>query len=161
MPTNRLFLRTNRIMAARIDFARTDGKLPRTERPIARTDRISAARTGKWPHETNYSRTESKIVCTDRFRGCGKRFLPARNGLKAARPVPCFIRVQSVTKKTIAPNASNARRPCQTPSRRHLFSERELSQLAALRQTQQHDTSSGASLAGPVSYTHLRAHETG
>ena len=31
---------------------------------------------------------------------------------------PCFIRVQSVAKKTIAPNASNARRPCQTPSRR-------------------------------------------
>jgi hypothetical protein len=42
--------------------------------------------------------------------------------------VKCFIRVQSVAKKTIAPNASNppslcfgatsTRRPCQNPSRR-------------------------------------------
>jgi hypothetical protein len=37
--------------------------------------------------------------------------------------VKCFIRVQSVAKKTIAPNA---RRP---------LTERELSQLAAFRQT--------------------------
>jgi len=62
---NRVFGRTNRIMAARIDFCRTDGKLARTERPIARTDQIIAARTGKWPHETIFVRTEGEIVRTD------------------------------------------------------------------------------------------------
>jgi hypothetical protein len=46
-------------------YARTDGKLARTERPIARTDRIIAARTGKWPHGTTFQRTELKLFRTD------------------------------------------------------------------------------------------------
>jgi hypothetical protein len=67
-------------------FARTDGKLARTERQSVRTNLIFAAQMGKWPHGTIYYRTKKELFRTDRQIARTRRFSSARS--PSGRP-PC------------------------------------------------------------------------
>jgi hypothetical protein len=64
---NEVFTRTERKMAAQMDFRPHGRKAGPHGKPIARTDRSFAARRGKWPHGTIFVRTVPAMARTNRL----------------------------------------------------------------------------------------------